>query len=170
MSKHGKRDVLIHFDEEMNELILYTIAVEETKNIRISEFDGARIDIPSLNEMSPDDAESTFGATIFSLIDTFSFNKTGIRPYEALNEERHRQDIAEWEIAAKQGDPEAQFMLHIEYHSKALFDCDASSLSKAEEMLEAAVSQRYEPAVKMKESWPLLRSAVERKLKRGPTI
>ncbi len=169
MSKHGKRDVLIHFDEEKNEFILYTVAVEETKSIRSREFDGARLDVPSFLEMSPEEAERTFGGTIFSLVDTFSFKKTGIRPYEALNKERHKQDVAEWEVAAKQGDPEAQYMLYIEYHSRALFNCDEGALMKAEEMLEAAAAQGYQDAVASKQSWPSLKSAVEWKLKRGPS-
>jgi hypothetical protein len=168
VSRHGKRDILIHFDEEQGELIFYTASVDDTNNIREKEFDGARIDIPFLSEKSADEAEKLLGGMVFSLVDTFSFKKIGIRHYEALNEESHRQHVAEWEAAAKNGDAEAQFMLFIEYHSRALFNCDAESLKKAEAMLEAAVAQGYESAIERKEHWPLMRSAVERKLKRGP--
>jgi hypothetical protein len=50
VSRHGKRDILIHFDEEKGELIFYTVSVDDTKNIREKEFDGARIDVPFLSE------------------------------------------------------------------------------------------------------------------------
>jgi hypothetical protein len=166
MSKHGKRDVLVHFDEEKNEFVLYAVAVGDTKDIRAREFDGARLDLPYFLEMSPDQAEKILGETIFGLVDTFATKKTGIRPYEALAKERHNEDIAEWEISAKQGDPQAQYMLFIEYHSRALFNCDGAALTTAEEMLEAAAAQGYQNAVEAKSNWPLLRSAVEKKLKR----
>lgn len=38
MTKHGKRDLLIHYDEDQNELIFYTVAVEDTKPIRAKEY------------------------------------------------------------------------------------------------------------------------------------
>ncbi|AJQ94767.1 hypothetical Protein YC6258_02729 [Gynuella sunshinyii YC6258] len=37
---------MIHFDEEKNEIVLYTVSVDDTHNIREEEFDGARLDIP----------------------------------------------------------------------------------------------------------------------------
>lgn len=168
MSKHGKRDILVHFDEEKNELVLYTVAVQETHDIRAKEFDGARLDIPSFLALSADDAERELGGTIFSLVDTFSQQKTGIRPYESLNEERHLQDVADWKNAAAKSDAEAQYMLFIEYHRAALFEHDGAALRLAEEMLEAASAQGYEEAVATKASWPLMRAAIERKLARPP--
>ena len=168
MTKHEKRDLLIHFDEEQNELIFYTVAVEDTKQIRAKEFDGARMDIPSFLEMSADDAEKALGGTVFSLIEAFSVTKTGIRPYEELAKERHKQSVADWETAAEKGNPEAQYMLFIEYHSRALFQGDAPALEQAEAMLMASAAQGYTEAIKAKESWPLVRAAAKRKLKRGP--
>ncbi|AJQ94766.1 hypothetical protein [Gynuella sunshinyii] len=105
---------------------------------------------------------------VFTLIDAFSFKKIGIRPYEAINKERHEQDIAEWETAAKTGDPEAQYMLFIEYHSRARTDGDSEFLKRAEEMLDASAAQEFSNAVESKKHWPLVRAAIEKKLKRGP--
>ena len=45
MATHGKRDLLIHFDEDRIELIFYTVAVDDTKQIRAAECDGA-LDLP----------------------------------------------------------------------------------------------------------------------------
>lgn len=168
MSKHGKRDILIHFDEESNELILYTVAVDDTRDVRAKEFDGARLDIPSLLAVSADDAEMALGSTILSLVDVFSFKKTGIRPYDALNEERHRQDIEDWKHAAAEGDAEAQYLLFIDYHHQALLGPDAIALRSAEEMLEAAATQGYKAAIKARASWPLMKAAVVRKIEGLP--
>ena len=168
MTKHGKRDLLIHYDEESNELIFYTVAVDDTKQIRSKEFDGARMDIPLFLEMSADEAEKTLGGTVFSMIEMSSTRKTGIRPYEELAQERHKKDVAEWETEAGEGDPEAQYMLFIEYHSRALFQADGFALERAEEMLNLSVAQGYPEAIRAKESWPRARAAVERKLRRGP--
>ncbi|WP_428243510.1 hypothetical protein [Gynuella sp.] len=168
MSKHSKRDILIHFDEETNEIILYTVSVDDTNNIREKEFDGARLDLPFFLKKTADEAEKSLGEIIFSLIDTFSFKKTGIRPYEAINKERHKQDVAEWETAAKSGDPEAQYMLFMEYHSRALINNDSESLVKAEQMLDSSAAKGYSNAVKSKKHWPLMRAAIEKKLKRRP--
>ena len=168
MTKHGKRDLLIHYDEDRNEFIFYTVSVDDTKEIRSKEFDGARMDIPSFLEMTADEAEKTLGSAVFSVIETYSVRKTGIRPYEELARERHKQAIAEWEAAAKEGNSEAQYMLFIEYHSRALFQGDASALEQAEAMLMSSVAQGYPDAIRAKESWPMIRAAAERKLKRGP--
>ncbi|MDD0841254.1 hypothetical protein [Pseudomonas sp. Gutcm_11s] len=169
MSKHGKRDILIHFDEDANEIILYTVAAAETKDIRAREFDGARLDTPYMLSMPADEIEKIFGATILSLIDTFSLKKIGIRPYEQLNAERHQREVAEWEIAAKEGDAEAQYMLFIEYHTRVLSLGNAAALELAEQMLEASANQGYADAVRSKEAWPEMRAAAERRLKRGPS-
>lgn len=167
MSKHGKRDILIHFDEEKNEIILYTVAVGDTDEIRAKEFDGARLGTPYILNMPADDAEQMLGQAIFSLIDSFSLKKIGVRPYETLNEERHQREVAEYELAASQGDAESQYMLFIEYHTRVLSRGDASALKLAEQMLEAAANQGYADALKSKENWPVMRAAAERRLKRG---
>ena len=169
MSKHGKRDLLIHFDEEKNDLVFFTVEEDSSAKIRATEFDGARIDVPHFKDMFPDEAERTLGETAFSLIDTFANDKIGIRDYETLNEERHRKYVADMESEAIAGDAEAQYMLFIEYHSRALFNSDAQSLKKAEEMLELAAAGGYEDAISsLENNWAQMRAAVERKIKRGP--
>jgi len=165
--KNVKRDLLIHYDEEKDEIVFFTVAENITAEIRRTEFDGARIDIPYFKEMKPEDAERTLGETSFSLIDTFSKNKIGIRDYESLNKERHKKDIAEWETAASNGDTEAMYMLFIEYHSIALFNADAKSLEKAKKMLELSAGGGYKEAIsRLENDWSSLRDAVERKIKR----
>lgn len=168
MSEREKRDLLIHFDEDKNEVVFYTISESKASAVRAGEFDGARVDIPHYKEMTPDDAERTLGSTVFSLIDTFSKRKTGIRDYETLNKERHQQDVAAWEMEAASGSAEAQYMLSIEYHSRALFNSDRKALEKAEEMLNLAAAAGYPDAVSsLENNWPIVRAAVERKIARG---
>ncbi len=167
MTKKSKRDILLHFDEEKNEIIIYTVSTKDTSGIRAKEFDGARLDMKFLAKMPPEEAEQTLGDTIFSLIDTFSERKTGIRPYEALIDESHQLDISQWESGASDGDPAAQFLLFIEYHARALFDGDAEALGKAEIMLKASASQGYPQAVERENDWPMIRAEVEKKIKRA---
>lgn len=163
----GKRDVLIHFDESMNEIILYTVATEDALAIRSSEFDGLRVEISHLLQMPAADAEAALGEAVLSLVDRFSSCKTGIRPYESLAKDRHVHDISVWESDAGRGNAEAQYILFNEYYSRALSDGDAEVLTKAENMLEASAAQGYAAAMASKKGWLLMKAAAERRLKGG---
>ncbi len=168
MSEREKRDLLVHFDEETNELVFYTISESKAVAVRTGEFDGARVDIPYYKEMTPDEAERALGETVFSLIDAFSKRRTGIRDYETLNKERHQQDVVELETEAASGSAEAQYLLSIEYHSRALSNCDRKALEKGEEMLKLAAAAGYPDAVSsLENNWPTMRAAIERKLARA---
>jgi len=171
MSKREKCDVLVHFDEEKNDVVFYTVEQSKTAAIRSSEFDGVRVDVPHFKEIPPEEAERSLGYTVFSLLDTFSKKKIGVRDYEAVNKERHLKDVAEWEIEAAAGSHEAQYMLSLEYHSRALFNSDRQALEKAEEMLRLAAAGGHLEAISSLEGhWPIMRAAVERKINRGPEV
>lgn len=156
MSKHGKRDLLIHFDETTNQIVLFTVSEANTANIRAAEFDGVRIDISELQRVEPQDAEQTVGEIVLSLIDTFSNKRTGIRDYESLIKARRQKDVSDYETAAAEGDPEAQCMLFIEYHHRALSQADQQALEMAEQMLKFAAGAGYEEAkVRLESDWQL---------------
>ena len=168
MSKFGKRDILLHFDEEAGEIIVYTVDSEAVADIRRREFDGARSDIKWFQEQTPDEAEKALGSMVFSVIDGFSHQKIGIRNYEALGEEAHRQYIATLEEQAKSHDPEALYNLFIERHSTALRAKSRASLEEAEGFLRESAALGHEEARnRLANDWQLLREAALRSIARG---
>ncbi len=168
MSKFGKRDILLHFDEEMGEIIFYTVDAERVAEIRQREFDGARSDINWFQEQTADEAEKALGAMVFSLIESFSLKKIGIRDYEALNQEAHQQYVAELEAQAASGNPEALYNLFIERHSRALREKSLESLEEAERLLRESAALGHEEARDCLENdWQLLQEAALRSIQRG---
>lgn len=166
MSRHGKRDILLHYDEENNEIIFYTVASERTSEMRKSEFDGARSDIVWFQAQSPDEAENSLGSMVFSLIDTFSEKKIGIRDYEALNQEAHRAYVKELEIEAKAKDPDALYSLFIEWHSKALREKSLNALEDAERLLKESAALGCKEAIdRLENDWGLMLEAARRRIR-----
>jgi hypothetical protein len=139
MPKFGKRDILLHFDEETDEIIFYTVDSGSVAEIRKREFGGARSDIQWFQQQTADEAEKALSSMVFALIETFSLKKIGIRDYEALSEEARQKCVSELEAQVATNDAEAKYNLFIERHSRALREKSISSLEEAAELgVEAA--------------------------------
>jgi hypothetical protein len=165
MASFDKRDVLIHFDELSGEIVFYTVDCDDTAEIRKQEFDGARSNIASILQKSPDEAERDLGAVIFSLIDTFSSKKIGIRDYKSLNDYAHKEYVSDLEIESVDGSAEAKYYLFIEYYSRALFECDMSSLIRAELLLNESAAQGFRDAIeRLDGDWALMKKTVITKI------
>ena len=168
MSKFEKRDVLLHFDEEAGEIIFYTVDSESVAEIRQREFDGARSEVKWFQEQSADEAEKALGSMVFSLIENFSLQKIGIRDYEAIGQEAHREYVAELEAQAATRDPEALYNLFTERHSRALREKSLACLREAENLLRESAALGYEEARdRLENDWQLLREAALRSIQRG---
>ena len=166
MSRHGKRDILLHYDEENDEIIFYTVASARTSEIRKSEFDRARSDIVWFQAQSPDEAESSLGSMVFSLIDTFSEKKIGIRDYGALNQEAHRAYVKELEIEAKAKVPDALYSLFVEWHSKALREKSLDALEDAERLLKESAALGCKEAIdRLENDWGLMLEVARRRIR-----
>ena len=164
-----KRDLLVHYDEESQEIILYSVKSSETSAIRSKEFGGVRPGVEHFKSLSPEDAEMQLGGLVFSLLDLCSLKKIGIRPYEAEAEVAHAQFVEELEEQVRANDPDAQNQLSMHLHSRAMKHYSLSDLERADSLLNAAVAQGHEEAKSRLESWPMLKSAAERRIKRGPS-
>jgi len=168
MSKFAKRDILLHFDEEKEEIVFYTVDSEILTEIRNQEFDGARSDIKWFQEQSADEAEKALGSMAFSLMDSFSKKKLGIRDYEALSKKAHREYVAEIEEQAKTKDPEALYHLFVERHSRALQEKSIECLEEAEALLKESASLGFKEAQnRLKNDWQLMHGAALRSIQRA---
>jgi hypothetical protein len=164
-----KRDLLVHYDEESQEIILYSVKTSETSAMRAKEFGGVRPEVEHFKSMPPEEAEMQLGGLIFSLLDLCSLKKIEIRPYEAEANETHAKFVEALEEQVKANDPDAQNQLSMHLHSRAMKHYSMPDLERAESLLHAAVAQGHEEAKSRLESWPLLKSAAERRIKRGPS-
>ena len=168
MSKLGKRDILLHFDEDAGEIIFYTVDSDAVAEIRRREFDGARSDIKWFQDQSADEAEKAMGSMVFSVIDGFSHKKIGIRDYEVLSQEARQNYVVELEAKAKANDPEALYDLFMEHHSRALREKSRTSLEEAERLLRESAALGYEEARKcLANDWQLLQEAAIRSIERA---
>ena len=165
-----KRDLLIHYDEENQQFIFYMVGINETAALRAEAFDGVRPDVAFFKEKTPDEAEKTMGSMVFAGLDHGSINRVNIRDYKAESEAAIEEHIAELEDAAKNNDPQAQYDLFIEYHSRTLRFGQHSDLLRAEELLRASANSGCADAIKALEDWPLLKAAAERRNNRGPSV
>lgn len=151
-----KRDVLIHYDEEKDEIAFYTLDVAATARARANSFDGARLPLADLRKQGADEAERTVGSGIFSLLDAFSIRKAGIRDYESISNEEHLAYVAHLESLAAAGDADAQYHLAIELVRQARDTGDATLVEQADMHFQSAVEAGLEKAVKTVETWPRL--------------
>ncbi len=114
----------------------------------------------------PDEAESSLGSMVFSLIDTFSEKKIGIRDYEALNQEACRAYVKELEIEAKAKDPDALYSLFVEWHSKALREKSLDALEDAERLLKESAALGCKEAIdRLENDWGLMLEAARRRIR-----
>lgn len=165
-----KRDLLIHYDEKAQKIVFYSVAVDATTSLRESAFDGVCPEVTFFKEKTPNDAEMAIGGMVFSLLDLGSQNKIGIRDYAAESAAAIEEWVSELELEAQNNNPEAQFSLFIEYHSRALKTCSRADLLRAEELLIAAVKGGSLEAQKANKDWPLMKAAAERRIQRGPSV
>ena len=162
-----KRDLLIHYDEESQKLVLYPVDTDSTTQIRAKEFDGVCPEVEFFKSMPAEEAEMKLGGLVFSLIDLGSLKKIGIREYEAEAEEAHAEYVKGLEQEVEINDPDAQYHLFIHMHSLAMKALSVDALARAERLLQAAAAQGHETAQSSLESWPLLKAAAERRIARG---
>ncbi|MBZ0105703.1 MAG: hypothetical protein K8H84_08740 [Sulfuricella denitrificans] len=165
-----KRDLLIHFDEENQQFIFYMVDTNKTAALRAEAFDGVRPDVAFFKEKTPDEAEKTMGSMVFSGLDHGSVHRVNIRDYKAESEAAMKEHIAELEVASRNNDPEAQYNLFMEYHSRTLRFGQRSDLQRAEELLLASANAGCTDAKMALEDWPLLKAAAERRINREPSV
>lgn len=161
-----KRDLLIHYDEEKQKFIFYMLDVDQTSALRAKAFDGACPDVAFFKEKSPDEAERILGRSVFAALDLGSITKVGIRDYRSESETAMQTSLVENKIAAEKGDPEAQFLLYMHYHSQTLRFGLQDDLERAEIMLLASANAGYPNAVSAFENWPLVKEAAESRIRR----
>jgi len=164
---NNKRDLLLHYDEENQKFVFYMVDVDKTSSIRSSAFDGVCPEVEFFKSKAPDEAERTMGAMVFAALDHGSMCRVNIRDYKEEAEVQMQQWVSELEVAAEEGDPEAQFNLYMEYHSRTMKSLLMSDLQRAEVLLLASVDSGYAPAVNALKDWPVLKAAAERRIQRG---
>lgn len=165
-----KRDLLIHYDEENQKFVFFLLEAANTLALREKAFDGVCPEVAFFKEKSPDDAEKTMGGMVFAALDHGSINRVNIRDYKAESEEAMKVYVAELEVAAQNNDPEAQYNLFMEYHSRTIRHGNSSDLQRAEELLLASANAGCAEAKKALDDWPLLKAAAERRINRGPSV
>jgi hypothetical protein len=166
----GKRDLLIHYDEDRRVVVFHSVPVADTSKIRADSFDGVQPPIDYFQSLPPDEAEKKLGSLVFSLIDLNSGKRIGIRDYSAEAEVAHSLYVQDLEEQAKGGDCEAQYGLFMALHSSAMKNYSLPELFRAEALLLASAEQGYGEAQRSLEDWPLMKAAAERRINRAQPV
>lgn len=161
-----KRDVVIHYDEEKQEIVFYTTDLSKTEAIRASEFDGMRAELSFLRAKSPSDAEQALGRTVFALLERGASVKFGIRDYAAEAEDARRAHIQQLERDVLTGSAEASYHLGIELHYSAMKHGSKDDLERAESFFHDAARAGYPQAEETLKQWPDLKDAALRAIER----
>ncbi len=168
MSITDKRDILLHFDEDREEIIYFTVDSKSIESVRNREFDGAKSDIKWFQDKDPDEAEKALGSMVFSLIDAFSMKKIAIRDYQSLNEASHQEYLSELEAQSNSNNPEAMYSLFIEYHSRALKEKSLAHLGESERLLNSAANLgHHEAKDHLEKNWELLKQVALKRVQSG---
>ncbi|KXS30635.1 MAG: hypothetical protein AWT59_3238 [Candidatus Gallionella acididurans] len=73
-----KEDVLVHYDEELGELVFYTIPTSTTGALRAKAFGGVRPPVSQLQALEPQEAMRRVGGTVLAFLDLSSIEKLDI--------------------------------------------------------------------------------------------
>lgn len=164
---NDKQDLLVHYDEESQKLVLYSVRTAETSALRKKGFDGVAPEVEYFQSMPAEEAEMKLGRLVFSLLDLGASRKIGIRDYETEADAAQARFVEELEEQVKTNDPDAQYQLFMHLHSLAMTHYSLADLSRAESLLLAAVAQGHEGALSSLENWPVLKAMAEKRIKRG---
>ncbi|MBS2132357.1 hypothetical protein KEX41_29690 (plasmid) [Burkholderia thailandensis] len=161
-----KRDVVIHYDEDKEEIVFYTTDLSRTESIRAAEFDGMRVETSFLRDKSPSDAEQALGRTVFALLERGASVKFGIRDYAAEAEEAQREHVQQLERDVLAGSAEACYHLGLHLHYSAMKHASKDNLERAETLIRDAAHAGYPQAEKILKQWPDLKDAALRTIER----
>jgi hypothetical protein len=161
-----KRDLLIHYNEETEEIEFFSTDVKNTEAIRKKEFDGVRLKIAELKQQPPDDAEQVIGKVVLTLVELNSDVLFGIRDYKIAAAQTRREYREELERHAARGDIVATYGLAIELHSLTLEAGSLSDLDRVQSLFEVAARGGHQDAAKTVANWAHLREAARRHIER----
>ena len=105
---------------------------------------------------------------IFSLIDSFTAKKLKIRDYKALSDITHRKYISELERGSENNSAEAKYQLSVDFHARALKECDIECLNEAELLLRSSAELGWpEAEFRLSNNWELMKRTALRKIERS---
>ena len=163
----NKRDLLIHYDEDAQRLVVQAVSSERARELRDESPQGVEPDLDELRELAPDAAEQHIGRLVLALLDHHGERRIGVRDYEAEAAQEQARHVAELEQGAAAGDAQAQFDLFVQLQILALRTASLPLLERADALLAAAVARGHEEALAMAVNWPLIKAVAERRIARG---
>ena len=161
-----KRDLLIHYDEAGQRLVVQAVPSARTRALRDESPAGIASDLDELRELAPDAAEQHIGRLVLALVDLHSERKIGVRDYAAEAAQEQARHVADLERRVATGAADAQFELFIQLQMLALQTASPALLERADGLLAAAVAQGHAEAAAMAAHWPMIKSVAERRIAR----
>ncbi|MEJ8840459.1 hypothetical protein [Ramlibacter sp. AN1133] len=79
-----KEDVLVHYDEDSGELVIYTVPSSSTAEVRAKGFGGVRPAVDELRALDAAEAMRRIGGAVLGLLDLSSTDKLGIAAHPTI--------------------------------------------------------------------------------------
>jgi len=156
------RDILIHYDEAGGKIVVSTVEHSLTAPL-LAKALPLETSIDTFKAKSPDEAERSFGAGIFALLDLSSHTKVGIRDYSMSTAEWDGEITDELKTKSAAGDATAQFELAMEMITEGLRLKSRKGMDEADALLRRAVAGGNADAAEyLANLWPALKARSDR--------
>ena len=129
-----KRDLLIEYDESLQEIRFYEVSNQSARKFEI------KVPVSLLTEHTADSAERMLGAAVFAFLDRRATKKIGVRDYAA---EAAASVLKTREVMQKQatdGDAGAKYHLALDRLAQGLRNRSLMQIEEAEALLLAAAA------------------------------
>lgn len=155
------RDIIIHYDEAAGKIVCSTVDHALTAPLLAKAFP-LETDVEQFKAKGPDEAERSFGAGVFALLELGATQKLGIRDYRADTAKWEAEITNELQQKSGVGDAAAQFQLAMEVITQALRAKSKKKMMEAEVLLRKAAEAGDVEAVEyLANLWPALKARSE---------
>lgn len=155
------RDIIIHYDEAAGKIVCSTVDHALTAPL-LAKALPLETDVEQFKAKGPDEAERSFGAGVFALLDLGATQKLGIRDYGASTVKWETEITNELQQKSGAGDAAAQFQLAMELITQGLRAKSKKKMKEADALLRKAADAGHAEAVEyLADLWPALKARSE---------
>ena len=154
---HMTRDIIIHYDEAAGKIVCSTVAHELAAPL-LEKALPLETSIEFFKGKTPEEAERSFGAGLFALLDLSADPKIGIRDYGAQAAVWATERDNELAQRAAKGDGEAQYERAMALVTEGMRAKSKKKMQEADALLQLAASSGHAEAMEyLADLWPALK-------------
>lgn len=155
------RDIIIHYDEAAGKIVCSMVDHALTAPLLANALP-LETSLEQFKAKGPDEAERSFGAGMFALLDLSATQKTGIRDYRGDTAKWESEITSELHQKSSAGDATSQYELAMELIAQGLRSKSKKKMKEADELLRKAAAAGHAEAVEyLADLWPALKKRAD---------